>query len=102
MRFLSAYETYPQIMKSISAVTRKLFKFSSFCPQNLVFKWKLEQGPKWYCLNCKSSCTRYVLSWGRYLLTEIFDIQQKPIYKNQNFKNYQAEISELILSKTFY
>ena len=36
------------------------------------------------------------------LPTPNFQIQEKPVYKNQNFKNHQAEISELILSKTVF
>ena len=45
IRFLLTCETYLQTTKSISVVMRKLFKILSLCPQNLVFKQKLELGP---------------------------------------------------------
>ena len=40
IRLHSTYETYLQIMKSISFVhvTLKLFKFLSFCPQDIFFQ----------------------------------------------------------------
>ena len=35
-------------------------------------------------------------------MSQVKIIQEKPVHKNQNFKNHQAEISQLILSKTVF
>ena len=42
IRFLSTYEIYLQVTKSMPVVTPKIFKFLSFCPENIVFKRKHE------------------------------------------------------------
>ena len=48
----------------------------------------LKTDPKSFTSNCNSS------------LIAIYS--KKPVYKNQNFKNHQPEISRLILSKTVF